>query len=114
LGLQLLFGSISSESNSGEYLMKLNRIIAASLIGLGLLVGSAWSTADKALSRSSPTIELLESQGYRDIRITGWDWITADAIWRPSTGFQATTATGIRCSGAVVIDSDGITRIRFH
>jgi hypothetical protein len=94
--------------------MKLNRIIAASLLGLGILIGSAWSTADRALSRSSPAIELLESQGYRDIRITGWDWIAADAIWRPSTGFRATTPHGLKCSGAVVIDSDGITRIRFH
>ena len=94
--------------------MKLNRLIAASLIGLGILIGSAWSTADRALSKSPQTIKLLEAQGYRDITITGWDWIAADAIWRPSTGFQATTATGIRCSGAVVVDSDGATRIRFH
>lgn len=94
--------------------MKLNRIIAASFIGLGILIGSAWSTADHALSRSQPAIKLLESQGYRDITITGWDWIAADAIWRPSTGFTATTPHGLKCSGAVVIDSDGATRIRFH
>ena len=94
--------------------MKLNRIIAASLIGLGLLLASGWSTADRALSQSSPTVKLLESQGYTDIQITGWDWIAADDLWRPSTGFTATTPTGIRCSGAVVVDSDGETRVRFH
>lgn len=94
--------------------MKINRIAATAIIGLGLLIASGWSTADRALSRSSPTIELLESQGYTDITLTGWDWIAADAIWRPSTGFTATTRDGLRCSGAVVIDSDGETRIRFH
>lgn len=94
--------------------MKLNRIASAALLGLGLLIASAWTTADRSLSKPSPTVELLESQGYRDITITGWDWIAADAIWRPSTGFTATTPAGIRCSGAVVVDSDGVTRIRFH
>ena len=94
--------------------MKLNRIIAASLLGLGILLASSWTTADRALSRSSPTVELLESQGYTDVQITGWDWIAADQLWRPSTGFVATTPHGLRCSGAVVVDRDGETRIRFH
>ena len=94
--------------------MKLNRIAATAIIGLGLLLASGWSTADRALSRSSPTVKLLESQGYTDVQITGWDWIAADDLWRPSPGFIATTPTGIRCSGAVVVDSDGETRVRFH
>jgi hypothetical protein len=94
--------------------MKLNRIAVWAIVGLLTLIGSLYTTADRTLQRESPTRTLLESQGYTDVTITGWDWIAADAIWRPSTGFIATTRDGIRCSGAVVVDSDGVTRVRFH
>jgi hypothetical protein len=94
--------------------MRINRIAAWAIVGTCLTLASIYTTADRTLKRESPTRTLLESQGYTDVCITGWDWIAADAIWRPSTGFMATTRDGIRCSGAVVVDSDGVTRVRFH
>ena len=94
--------------------MKLNRIAAWAIVGLCVTVASIYTTADRTLQRESPTVRLLESQGYSEVIVTGWDWIAADQVWRPSTGFVARTPHGLRCSGAVCIDSDGVTRVRFH
>lgn len=92
---------------------RLNVIIVGVITGLFLIAGSLWSVAERTLPQSDKVCERLELQGYTDITITGWDWLAADEIWRPATGFVATDSTGQRCVGAVVVDSDGVTRIRF-
>lgn len=52
-------------------------------------------------TRPEKTVQILEQQGYKDIRITGWRPLMAGKDESISTGFEATAPNGARVSGAV-------------
>jgi hypothetical protein len=55
----------------------------------------------KACTRPDNATELLNQQGYTDIKITGWRPMMAGKDDSVSTGFEATSHSGQRVSGAV-------------
>jgi hypothetical protein len=52
-------------------------------------------------TRPDKTIQILEQQGYKDIKITGWRPFMAGKDESISTGFEATAPNGQRVTGAV-------------
>lgn len=79
--------------------MKIETI--AKMTGSAILIVGIIAIAPKGCTQPEKTKQVLESQGFKNIRITGWRPFMAGKEDAFSTGFVATAPNGQGVSGAV-------------
>lgn len=81
--------------------MKLAEVIIGLLFLAACAIALLVIATSGGLTDRDATTELLRKNGYKNITITGWRPLMAGEDDTFSTGFEATTPTGERVSGAV-------------